>query len=373
MNAPEPLAAIAALPLVRPFIAPEELARRAGHPTLLRLGANESSFGPPPGAIAAMREGAASTSLYGDPESMELREALAYKHRCSVSNITVGSGIDDLLGLVVRTYLGPGDVTVATAGTYPTYAYHVAAYGAHLETVPYARDGSAQLELLAERARATRAKAVYLANPDNPSGAFAGRQAVAALRDALPERCLLVLDEAYADFVPVDALLPDAIDDRVLRLRTFSKAYGLAGARVAYALAVPEAVATFNKIRVQYGVNRLGQIGALAALGEAAFVADVVAHIERGRREYATLGRRLGLATLASQTNFVCFDLRSRVAAEAMVDDLLRRAVFVRKPAAAPLDGHIRVTVGTAHERRRFAEIFEAALAAATGSLAATP
>ena len=373
MRSPEPTATIAALPLVRPFIAPEELARRAGHRTLLRLGANESSFGPPPAAIAAMRDAVASTSLYGDPESLELREALAHKHRCSVSNITVGSGIDDLLGLVVRTYLGPGDVTVATAGTYPTYAYHVAAYGAQLETVPYARDGHAQLELLAERAHATHAKAVYLANPDNPSGAFAAREAVAALRDALPERCLFVLDEAYADFVPAEALLPDTIAPQVLRLRTFSKAYGLAGARIAYALAVPDAVATFNKIRVQYGVNRTGQIGALAALGEDPFVADVVAEVARGRADYAALGARLGLRTLASQTNFVCFDLGSRAAAEAMVEELLRRAVFVRKPAAAPLDGHIRVTVGTQEERRRFAGIFEAALAAPAGPLVTTP
>lgn len=362
--APKPTAAIAALPLVRPFIAPEELARRAGHATLLRLGANESAFGPPPAAVAAMREALGSTSLYGDPESMELREALARRHACGAENITVGSGIDDLLALVVRTYLAPGDRTVATAGTYPTYAYHVAGYGAQLETVPYAPDGSAQLERLAERAHATRAKALYLANPDNPSGAFAPPQAVAALRDALPERCLLILDEAYADFVPRAALLPDAIEPRVLRLRTFSKAYGLAGARIAYCLAVPEAVATFNKIRVQYGVNRLGQIGALAALEDDAFVAGVVAEVANGRTEYAALGRRLGLGTLRSQTNFLCFEIGSRERAEAMVAELLRRAVFVRKPAAAPLEGYIRVTVGTADERRRFASLFAASLEA---------
>ena len=372
MNGPEPIRAIAALPLIRPFIAPEELARRAGHATLLRLGANESAFGPPPAAIAAMRDAAGATSLYGDPESMELREALARKHVCDVANVAVGSGIDDLLGLIVRTYLAPGDVTVATAGTYPTYAYHVAAYGAQLDSVPYAPDGSAQLALLAERAHATAAKAVYLANPDNPSGAFAGCEAVAALRDALPPRCLLVLDEAYADFVPPEALLPGAIEPRILRLRTFSKAYGLAGARIAYALGAAETVATFDKIRLQYGVNRTAQIGALAALGETAFVAGVVAEVERGRNEYAALGRRLGLGTLASQTNFVCFDLGSRGAAEAMVEELLRRAVFVRKPSAPPLDGHIRVTVGTAQERGRFAGIFEAALAAAS-PLAAAP
>ena len=369
MTSPRPTGAIEALPLVRPFVAPEELARRAGHATLLRLGANESAFGPPPAALAAMRAALPSTSLYGDPESMELREALAQRHRCGVENVSVGAGIDDLLGLVVRTYHAPGDVTVATRGTYPTYGYHVAGYGARLETVPYAADGRVQLGLLAAHARDTQAKSVYLANPDNPSGAFAARADVAALRDALPERCLLVLDEAYADFVMRDDLLAETFEPNVVRLRTFSKAYGLAGARLAYALAAPGTVAAFDKVRLQYGVNRLAQIGALAALDDERFVSDVVAEVARGRNEYATLGRRLGISTLPSHTNFVCFDVGSRERAEAMLDELLRRGVFVRKPSAAPLEGHIRVTVGTADERHRFAAIFEEALAALGDSL----
>ena len=362
-TAPPAAPVAAALPPSRPFIAPEELARRVGRTSLLRLGANESAFGPPPRALAAMRAELERTSWYGDPESSELREALADRHRCAPENVTVGSGIDDLLGLAVRGYLAPGETTVATHGSYPTYVYHVLGYGARLETVPYAAGGALDLEALAVRARATGARQVYLANPDNPSGAFAGRAEVAAFLEALPPGVLLVLDEAYGDFVAPEQLLGETIDPRVVRLRTFSKAYGLAGARIGYALAAPDVIATFGKIRLQYGVNRTAQIGALAALAESPFVAGVVAEVARGRADYRALARRLGLATLPSQTNFVCFDLGSRARAEAMVETLLMRGVFVRKPGAPPLDGHIRVTVGTQAERQTFAEIFSEALA----------
>jgi histidinol-phosphate aminotransferase len=353
---PLPAPLIGALPQSRPFIAPEELARRAGRSQLVRLGANESAFGPPPKAVAAMRAELERASWYGDPESMDLREALAARHGCGIENITVGAGIDDLLGLAVRAYLAPGDVAVATLGSYPTYAYHVTGYGATLATVPYNADGSLDLAGLAALAHERRARHVYLANPDNPSGAFAPAERVREFADVLPRGALLVLDEAYGDFVAPSELLPDAIDPRIVRMRTFSKAYGLAGARIAYCIADAAVVATFAKIRLQFGVNRIAQAGALAALGERAFAEHVVAEIERGREEYHALGARLGLRTLPSRTNFVCFEIGTRERAEAMVEDLLRRGIFVRKPGAPPLDGYIRVSVGTPADRTEFAQ-----------------
>jgi len=309
-----------------------------------------------------MREAVGQSMWYGDPEALELREALAALHGCGVRNISVGAGIDDLLGLAVRAYLAPGDVTVATLGSYPTYVYHVIGYGASLETVPYADDGSLQLDALAERAHATGARIAYLANPDNPSGAFAGREAVAHFIDALPEDCLVLLDEAYGDFVAPADLLADTIDPRVVRMRTFSKAFGLAGARIGYCLGSAETIETFNKIRLQFNVNRIAQSGALAALGERDFVAGVVAEVARGRDDYAALAARFGLRTLASRTNFVCIDLGSRAAAEAMVEQLLRCGIFIRKPGLPPLDRYVRVTVGTPAQRQELAAAFGAAL-----------
>lgn len=359
----DPTPLVAALPANKPFVGPEELARAAGLVSLIRLGANESAFGPPPRALAAMRAEMANIAFYGDPEVLDLRTALARKHGCTTGEIAIGSGIDDLLGLVVRAYLAPGDVTVATRGSYPTYVYHVDAFGALLETVPYAADGTVRLDALAARAHETHARVVYLANPDNPSGTFAARPDVAAFVHALPTHALLVLDEAYGDFVAPRDLIADGVHDNVVRMRTFSKAYGLAGARVAYAIAPRGVVASLDKIRHHFGVNRIAQIGALAALDDREFVRDVVAEVARGRDEYTRVAARHGCATIVSSTNFVCIDCDSRARAEAVVASLLARGIFVRKPALAPLDGYIRVTVGTAPERAHFAEAFAGALA----------
>jgi len=339
-------------------VGPEELTRRTGRTSLVRLGANESAFGPPPRALEAMRAALEQIMWYGDPEALELREALAALHGCGVENISVGAGVDDLLGLAVRAYLAPGEVTVATLGSYPTYVYHVVGYGARLETVPYADDGSVQLEALAERAHATGARVAYLANPDNPSGAFAPREAVGRFADALPEDCLLVLDEAYGDFVAPADLLPDAIDPRIVRMRTFSKAFGFAGARIGYCLGSAETIETFNKIRLQFNVNRIAQVGALVALGERDFVNGVVAEVARGREEYRALAARFGLSALPSRTNFVCIDLGSRARAEAMVEELLQRGIFIRKPGLPPLDRYVRITVGTPAQRGELARAF---------------
>jgi histidinol-phosphate aminotransferase len=359
---PEPTHRIAAVPATTPFVAPEELARKAGHASLLRLGANESAFGASPAALAAMRRELEHTAWYGDPESAELRAVLAQRYGCGADSIVVTSGIDDLLGLAVRSFVAHDDAALATLGTYPTFAYHVVGYGGRMQTVPYNEDGRVSLAALAGAARELRPKIVYLANPDNPSGTFHGRDAVAAFAAALPAGTLLLLDEAYADFVDARDLAAPAVLPRVLRARTFSKAYGMAGARIGFGIAEPGVVATFQKIRLHYGVNRTAQIGALASLDDAAFVAGVVAEVNRGREEYEALGARLGLRTLHSHTNFVCFDCGTRVRAEALVAELLRRAVFIRKPGAPPLDRFVRVTIGTAEERAAFAAVLEPAL-----------
>ena len=359
---PQPTAQVAAIPAMTPFVAPEELARRVGRTELLRLGANESAFGPSPRAIGAMREAVSLTSWYGDPESLELRAALAARHGCAVEEIVVASGIDDLMGLIVRAFCAPGDACVATRGTYPTLFYHLNAYGARAEFADPAADGGLVVQNVVDAVRRSGAKLVYVANPDNPSGGFAPRAELAALRAALPDDTLLFLDEAYADFVPREELPPDVIDPRTIRTRTFSKAYGMAGARIGYALASTEVIAAFQKLRLHFGVNRTAQIGALAALGDEAFLRGVIAEVERGRAEYHALAAQHGLPSLPSSTNFVCIGIGTKAQAEAMMGALLELGVFVRKPWAPPIDGFIRVTVGTAAERAAFAERFAEAL-----------
>jgi len=359
---PQPTAQVAAIPPMTPFVAPEELARRVGRTELLRLGANESAFGPSPRAIAAMRDAVANTSWYGDPESLELRAALAARHGCTPAEIVVAGGIDDLMGLVVRAYCGLGEACVATRGTYPTLFYHINGVGARAEFAEPDERGGIVPDSIVDAVRRSGAKLVYVANPDNPSGSFVGRDVLAALRDALPDDVMLFVDEAYADFVPREELLPDAVDPRIVRTRTFSKAYGMAGARIGYAIAPAELVTMFQKLRLHFGVNRTGQIGALAALDDAAFLRGVVAEVERGREEYHALAAAHALPSLPSRTNFVCIGIGTRAEAEAMVGVLLELGVFVRKPWAPPIDGFIRVTVGTVAERAAFAERFAEAL-----------
>jgi histidinol-phosphate aminotransferase len=365
VSAPEPTPLLAAVPQAVPFVAPEELARRVGRASLLRLGANESAFGPSPRALEAMSAALHDVSLYGDPESRELREAIARRHACGIERVVVASGIDELLGLVVRAYLAPGEIAVATRGTYPTFVYHVFGFGARLETMPYGDDGSVPLHDLAVLSRGVDAKLVYLANPDNPSGSLRGRRDVETFLANVNPRAIVILDEAYADFVPAGELVPDPPGAQTVRMRTFSKAFGLAGIRIAYAIADPSVIAALQKIRHHFGVNRVAQAGALAALDDSAFVASVVREVARGRAEYADLGERLGVPTFPSAANFVCFDLGTRERAEWMVEELLRRGIFVRKPGAAPIDRAIRVTVGTAAQRAAFAHAFTEALAAA--------
>lgn len=349
---------VQALPQMVPFVSPSTLERRRRQPLKLRLGANESGFGISPLAREAMREAIEGVNLYGDPESYELRAKLASIHGIAMENLVVGSGIDDLLGLTVRTFIEPGEAAVTSLGAYPTFNYHVAGYGGQLHFVPY-REFHNDLKALGETVtKVRRVRLVYLANPDNPTGTYHTAASLQALIERLPSECLLLLDEAYVEFAPPETVLPiNSSEPRVIRLRTFSKGYGLAGARIGYAIADRETLTAFEKIRLHYGVNRIAQAGALASLHDPEFLRDVVSAVEEGRREYEVLARELNLSVLPSATNFVAIDMGCVERASAIVDRLFERGVFVRMPSAPPLNRCIRVTVGTPLERAAFAEI----------------
>jgi histidinol-phosphate aminotransferase len=348
-----------ALPQTVPFVGPEAIERDLGRALDLRLGANESMFGPSPRAGEAMRAALEEVALYGDPENFALRSALARQHGVSERHIVVGAGIDDLLGLIVRALLAPGDTAVMSLGAYPTVAYHVMGYGGRLERPPYREDRN-DLDALLDAARRTGAGLVYLANPDNPSGSWHTARDLGAFAEALPPDCMLALDEAYADFAPDEALPPMEVDrQNLLRLRTFSKAHGMAGARIGYAIGHVATIDEFEKIRLHFGVNRIAQAGALASLEDPGHLRAVIDAVAEGRREYAALADRLGLAALPSATNFVTIDVGSRERAVALLQALAQRGVFIRMPGAPPLDRCIRVTVGTPPQRAAFARILE--------------
>ncbi len=361
---------VASLPASVPFVGPEAQERARGRPFRARIGANENAFGPSPAAIRAMAHAAREVWKYGDPENHDLREALASRHGIAPENVVVGEGIDGLLGYLVRLVVAEGDVVVTSRGAYPTFNYHVTGFGGRLEMVPY-RDDREDLEALAEAAERHRPKLVYLANPDNPMGTWHGAEAVARLLEALPEGTLLVLDEAYAEFAPpalFGALTPacDIEDPRLVRLRTFSKAYGMAGARIGYALGARPLIAAFDKVRNHFGVNRIAQAGALAALADAAWLEEVVRRVDEGRARLAAIARENGLAALPSATNFVAIDCGGDGSfARAVLEALAARDIFVRMPFAAPQDRCIRVSVGRPEDMAAFAAALPEALATA--------
>ena len=333
-----------------------------------RLGANENVFGPSPKAIAAMQAANADIWMYGDPESYELRNALADDLGIAPGNIVVGEGIDGLLGYLVRLFIGAGDAVVTSDGAYPTFNYHVAGFGGVLHKVPYKDDHEDPAALMAKAAE-VGAKLVYLANPDNPMGTWhKGAEIVAAL-DTLPDGALLVLDEAYVEFAPEGTAAEIDIDDpRVIRMRTFSKAYGMAGARVGYALGAAPLITAFNKIRNHFGMNRSAQIGALAALADQPYLTETCTKVAAARDEIARIASDNDLCALPSATNFVAIDCgQDGGVAKAVLDGLVKRGVFVRMPFVAPQNRCIRISAGRPEDLAAFAAALPEALAEARG------
>ncbi len=339
---------VQSLPASVPFVGPEAQERALSRRFDARIGANESVFGPSPRALAAMVQTAADTWKYGDPESHDLRLAIAAHHGVTPGNVVVGEGIDGLLGYLVRLLVAPGTPVVTSHGAYPTFNYHVTGFGGRLELVPY-RDDAEDLEALLDRARATGVPLIYVANPDNPMGSWHSGARIADMIASLPAGCTLCLDEAYIDFAPEGTTPPiDISQPNVIRLRTFSKAHGMAGARVGYGLAEAGLAAAFHKVRNHFGMGRVSQAGALAALADRGWLDRVRDAVAAARERIGRIGTANGLRPLPSATNFVALDTgRDGEFSRGLVRALAERGVFVRMPFVPPQDRCIRISAGT--------------------------
>ncbi len=331
-----------------------------------RLGANESVFGPSPNAVRAMRQAVKDTWMYGDPESHDLRMALATHHVISPDEIVVGAGIDGLLDSIVRLTVTQGTPVVTSLGAYPTFNYHVTGYGGTIHTVNYTADHEDPEHLIA-KAREVGAKLIYLSNPDNPMGTCHSAATIQRMIESVPAGCLLVLDEAYLELAPKGSGPPINIKDaRVIRLRTFSKGYGMAGARVGYAVGQKTLISAFNRVRNHFGMSRVSQAGALAALDDQDWLADVIEKVEAARATLYEIAEENGLVATPSATNFVTIDCgRDGDFARAVLAGMIEQGVFVRMPAFAPQDRCIRISCGTPKDMKLVAKALPIALAKA--------
>ena len=344
------------LPSSVPFVGPEAIERKNEQQFLARLGANENGFGPSPRVISAMQAAAGDVWKYPDPDNFELKQAVARHFGVGFENVNIGGGIDGLLGHTVRLYLNPGDKVVTSLGVYPTFGYQATGFGAQLIAVPYKNEHQ-DLDSMLEIAIREKPKLVYVANPDNPMGTWHSGAKIAAFAAALPSETMLILDEAYGD-VALPDMLPviDVNTSNVLRYRTFSKAYGLAGLRVGAVFGPQEVVSAFDRVRNHFEMSRMAQAAALVALADQNYLEQTINKIRKSRETIHQIARDCGLKTLPSATNFVAVDCgRDGAYAKQIMEGLIARGIFVRKPFAPILDRCIRVSCGPEPEMLLFA------------------
>ncbi len=347
-----------------PFVGPEAQERNLKQIFKARIGANESVFGPSLKATLAMQNEIIKTWKYGDPENFELKHALAKKHMVEPENIVVGEGIDGLLGYLVRLLIEKGDNVVTTDGAYPTFNYHVEGFGGQLHKIPFKND-TEDLENLLIKVKETSAKILYVSNPNNPMGTINKPSDIETLVQNLPENTILCLDEAYIDFVD-PALIPNISTNikNIIRMRTFSKAYGMAGLRVGYAIGEKDLIFNFEKIRNHFGMSRVSQVGALAALEDNDFISEVIKKTSLARNRISDIALSNNCKFIPSHTNFIAIDcLKDASFAKGVLENLIKKGIFVRMPYSYPQNRCIRVTVGLDSDIDLFEQNFPIALA----------
>jgi len=329
----------------------EELERELGIEGSAKLGLNENPLGPSPRAVAALHGAVENVHRYPDGHALALRRALAARLDVPEASLILGNGSDELLELLAKTFLGPGDEVVHAWPSFAMYPIVVQGMGATAVSVPLDAHRAHDLDALAEAVGA-RTKLVFVCNPNNPTGTSVGREAFDRFAASLPEDVVLAVDEAYFEYVRRDDF-PDALAwvkrrPATIVLRTFSKIYGLAGLRVGYGVTDPELAGYLERTRHPFSLNAMAQAAALAAL-------DDEPHVARSRelnaRGMVYLGRELealGIEVTLSDANFLLVHTGPDV-----YEPLLREGVIVRPMSGFGLPEHVRVTVGLPEENER--------------------
>lgn len=356
MKAPEPCPWVMGIPAYVPGRSKEEIARAYGVSSPIKLASNENPLGPSPMAVAAMREALTCSHLYPDPQARELCEAAAEYLGCSPDSVVAGNGSDEIIDLVCRAFLKPGDAVVIPGCTFSYYTIASRACGAVVRTAPM-RGNGIDPEATAELA-VPGTKMVFVANPNNPTGSCLMKHEILRLIERVPPDCVVLVDEAYAAFVRREGFSSSVgmieAHPNVVCVHTLSKSHGLAGVRVGFAVASPAIREHLLRIKPPFNVNVLAQKAGAAALKDREFLARTLETTWNALDRLEDAFTRLGLPYEPSQTNFVMVHIGKD--AGRVYEALLSRGIITRHMAGFGLPEHLRVSAGTPGEIDAFIE-----------------
>ena len=333
----------------------EEVQRELGVSDIVKLASNENPLGTSPRALAAIHAALPELHRYPDGAGFRLRRELALRHGVSIDHLILGNGSCEILEMLARAYIADGDEAVISQQSFVMYELAINQVNGRPVAMPTAPGRRHDLDAMAA-AVTSRTKLVYVANPCNPTGTYNTRAEVDRLLAAVGERVLVVLDQAYQEYVD-RADFPDGLDDlnaghNVIVLRTFSKIYGLAGLRIGYGLAAPDVISTLNRVRSPFNTSSIAQAAALGALGDDEWAQRSREHNLREMAFLEDALRRRGVRFTPSVTNFVLIELDGDP--RELFLEFQRRGVIIRPVGGPGLVGCARVSVGTRGENERF-------------------
>ena len=355
--------ALKQLPVYQPGHPIEEVARELNLPPdrIIKLASNENPFGPSPLAIAALQKSLAGLSLYPDGNAFYLKHKLAAKTGVETGNLVLGNGSNEIIEFLGHAFLRPGVDVVVSQYCFAIYPIITKMFGANLITVP-ARDYGHELPAMLG-AITPQTVLMFVANPNNPTGTYASREEIIHLVNHVPDHVLLVLDEAYLEFLedPLDlaSLVRSGVRKNLLLMRTFSKIYGLAGLRVGYGIAHPELVTALEKIRQPFNINLPAQTAALAALDDDEHVRKTRSNNFGGLDFYQRAFREMGLEYVPSAANFVLVRVKE---GQRVFEALQQQGVITRPMGGYGLPEWIRISVGTPEQNSRCLAVLKAVL-----------
>ena len=332
----------------------EEVKRELGLNEVVKLASNETSIGPSPLAIEAVKNEIENINLYPESSSRLLREKLAHKLKVAKEMIIVGNGEDDIIDLIGMAFINEADEVITGEITFPAYETAVKIMGGKLISVKL-KNFRFDLEEIIQRIN-EKTKIIFLCNPNNPTGTIVTREEVTSFIEKVPRDVIIVFDEAYYDYVE-DENYPNSLsyvleEKNVIVLRTFSKIAGLAGIRVGYGISTPELIGYLNRVVNPFTTNRLAQVAALASLNDEEYYRKVLKSNQEGKKYLYRELKKIDLFYLPTEANFIFIDLKED--SEVIFEKLLKKGVIIRPGETWGCPNFIRVTIGTPYENEKF-------------------